>query len=268
MLRVYRWLSFVMRHTLAVVLSFFIIVAAMLEPLARWIAWAAVSIRGYLPQGDLWSRSQVQTAGNRLFGVDGYGWSGLVNWIDSTPWPTMVIVMIAAIRLVTWAGTKEFSTRTLGGGGPVTGPRFGGWSETLSFVGWSAIGSVAWRFWWGLFWDPPRDVWFPICDGPAHIGLLWLGAILGHAWTMAFLLRRSAAHALDSRRCIKCGYSLQGLALSLICPECGQDQNEPLNASRLSHIPKFLRRYSILGIAIMLLAIPYISALLADLLTH
>jgi len=187
-----------------------------------------------------------------------------VHWFDSTPWPALVVVTIAAVRLVTWAGTKALSTRDF----EVGVPRFGGWSETFSFVGWSAIGSVAWRFWWGLFWDPPHDVWFPICDGPAHIGLLWLGAILGHAWTMAFLLRRNAAYALDSRRCIKCGYSLQGLDLRLICPECGQCQSEPLNPSRLSRIAKFLRRYSILGIAIMLLATPYISALLADLLAH
>lgn len=271
MLRVCRWAFFcVARHTLAVVLAFFIIVAAWVEPVARWIAWAAASIRGHLPQGDLWSLSPELSSGHLFSHLASFGWSGLPNWFDSTPWPAIVVVMIAAVRLVTWAGVKALSTRAFEGGG-AAGPRFGGWSETFSVVGWSAIGSVAWRFWWGWMWDRPQGSvagWFPICDGPAHIGLLWLGAVLGHAWTIAFLVRRSAAYSLDSRPCIECGYSLQGLDLRQSCPECGQDQGAPLNPSRLSRIAKLLRRYWLLGIAVMFLASPYISTLLAAALAH
>ena len=251
------------RPTLAVLLPFFFIIAALVEPVASWISWAAVSSREYLPLGNLWTRPQILSPGTLFLSVDHYGWSRLISWFQSTPWPTLAVIMIAAIRMLSWSGIKALTKRDFEVSIPATGPRFGGWVETLTFTGWCALGSAAWRFWNGLMWDPPRTYWFPIHHGTGHITLLWAGALLGYVWTMVFLLRRSAERAFNLPRCIKCRYILQGLDLNNNCPECNQNQNKPVNRSRKSRIGKFLKRYCILALALMLISAPYLSTLIA-----
>jgi len=255
-----------------VVLAFFVIVTAWMEPAARWIAWAAVSSKGFLPRGELWPSSTTLFTSWTPFidGLSDSGWRDLGLWFDSTPWPAIVVLGIATVRLVIWTGVKRLSTR-VDEGKATHNLRFGGCAESVSLIAWTALGAGAWRFWWGLMWDCPQGavvVWFPTMDGAAHIGLLWLGAALGYAWTIALLIQHRTIRPPGLRRCINCGYSLQDLDLRETCPECGQDQRAPRKTNLLSRTINVFRRYWPLAIAGMFLASPYVSTLLAAVLAH
>jgi len=248
-----------------VLLAFVVMVAVWLEPVERWIAYSADWSRGMFPRGEFWSLTGDFSSGNLFTQLHrGGGWSAILHWFDATPWPAFVILMIATARWIAWAATWRVSAPREDSEGAMTRLRFGGFAESMTCIAWCTIGAVAWRFWWGLTWDghyygnPP----FPTSDGPVATGLLWFGAALGYAWTIAVLDRRMARRD-GGRRCPVCAYPFRGLDTGQSCPECGHDPEQPVGAGR--RVASASRRWGPLAAAILLLAAPYLSTLLASL---
>jgi len=252
--------TIVARVALPVVLALFAIAAAWTNPVARWIAWAAVSSREFLPRGIHWSMDSVLDSSGPFHKLMSHGFG---YWLFRTPWPITLLVIIALGRLAVWHAVRTTLTRKLSLSAPPV--QFGDWAETVSLAGWSAMGAIAWRFWWGLVHD--RAVGAPpmlICEGVGHIGLLWLGAALGHAWTLSYVFgRRAANRSTKDVNCVQCRYSLEGLAGQRLCPECGHDQRLPPAWRHWQSIARGTKRLWLLGVAALLLGTPYLSSLLA-----
>jgi len=259
------WWRRVAGFVLPVLLAFMVIVAVWLEPVVRWLAYPIAWSRATLPRGRDWSLTGDVSSSNLFSPLHGDGgWSGFLRWFDSTPWPALVVVIIALTRMAAWAAARRVTMQSEEfGGARMVRLRFGGFAESTVLVAWCAAGAVAWRFQWGLAWDFPIAGWFPIDQGVVPIGLLWLGAALGYAWTIAVLDCRMARRN-GGRRCVRCGYPLRGLGADQRCPECGHDQNVRTTGA-MRRFAALSRRVWPPAAALLLLAAPYLSTLLASL---
>lgn len=259
------WWRRVAGFILPVLLAFLAMVAAWIDPVAEWIAYRVAWGREVLPRGTYWSLTGDVSSVNLFSLLQGEGgWSGFFRWFDSTPWPALIIVFIATARMAVWSATRRLIRPVEESEGARTaGLRFGGDAESMALIAWTAAGAVAWRFQWGLTWDHPVTAWFPTSDGLVAIGLLWLGAALGYAWTIAVLERRLARRD-GERYCVGCGYPLRGLPVDQRCPECGHDPKEGTPGA-MRRLAAMARRSWPLAAALLFLGAPYLSTLLASL---
>ena len=236
------------------VLAFLSVTALWTDPVSRWIGSAAVILGDLFPRGRRWTLP-VSPEGPPYFS----SWGEFAIWFEASPLPTGGLLAAFAIRLAVCQTvalamsrmSKRLSARST--------------AEAAAYIAWALLAALTWRFLWGLQHD--RMVanlpHVRICTGMGHIGILWIGALIGYTWSVVQLHRRRLDAIPGEPCCPKCGYSTAGLAPTSTCPECGHDPASPIRGRTGTRAVRWIKRYWPLPVAAVFLAWPYLSTLVS-----
>lgn len=265
-----RFAAIAVRLLFIALLSFAILLSVWTNGFASAIAPLETLFRELLPHGESWPWESASASSWNVFTpLQGDGWSAVLFWLDSTPWPSLILLLLLVIRIIVWWGIGSITAKLLTAKVNLAF-RAGSLLESATFVFWVAVAAFSWRFWWGVNWDPPMRtavIWFPTNTGPVHITFLCIGAALGYCWTIALFVRRSISQLPQPPHCANCGYLLLGLSSPGRCPECGHFESCHRHLSIFTRILNQLTSNAILIVGLVLLFAPYISVLAARLVT-